>query len=289
MITLSNDQLTVSVAETGAELRHVVRNDSGLEYMWNGNPDIWGKVSPALFPVVGGLKNNTYTYNGKEYTLGRHGFAREQEFRVENQTAGQVTFLLTDNDATREVYPFRFAFRIRYILKGDQLQVSYIVENTDNKELLFSVGGHPAFKVPLEEGLTYEDYYLHFNKPETAGRYPLSPGGQIELEPVPLLQNTQELPLQKSLFYEDALVFKQLVADTISIRSKKAAHGLSVSFEGFPYMGIWAFKNADFLCIEPWCGIADNVAATGELGEKEGINRLAPGASFERTWTATFF
>ncbi|HVI48397.1 MAG TPA: hypothetical protein VM802_26240, partial [Chitinophaga sp.] len=152
-----------------------------------------------------------------------------------------------------------------------------------------SVGGHPAFKVPLINGTTYEDYYLHFNKEENAGRYPLSPGGQIELTTIPLLQHTQELPLKKSLFYEDALVFKQLQSTAISIRSNHTSHGLTLAFEGFPYMGIWAAKDADFVCIEPWCGIADSVAATGKLEEKEGINRLAPAETFERTWTATFF
>ncbi|RBL91645.1 aldose 1-epimerase family protein [Chitinophaga flava] len=289
MITISNELLTIQLAEAGAELQHIVRNDSGLEYLWSGDPAVWGKKSPVLFPIVGGLKKNTYTYNGHEYTLGRHGFAREQVFTVEEHTSTQVTFLLKDSDATLSVYPFRFVFRVRYVLEGERLQVSYLVENTDSKELFFSVGGHPAFKVPLVEGTGYEDYYLEFNKTETTGRYPLSPEGQIELTPVPLLQQTQELPLKKSLFLEDALVFKALASDAISIRSHKTPHGLTVSFNGFPYMGIWAAKNADFVCIEPWCGIADNVAATGELNEKEGINQLVPGEKFERTWTASFF
>lgn len=289
MITLSNDQLTVSLATAGAELQHIIRKDNGLEYLWSGDPAVWGKKSPVLFPIVGGLKNNTYTYNGNSYTLGRHGFARESEFEVLTQSTEEVTFRLTDNEATRAVYPFRFDFRVRYSLVGDTLKVTYHVHNTDSKELLFSVGGHPAFKVPLVDGTDYEDYFLTFNKTETAGRYPLSPGGQIELQPVPLLDHTQQLPLKKSLFLEDALVFKSLASDAISINSGKTPHGLTVTFSGFPFMGIWAAKNADFVCIEPWCGIADNVAATGELTEKEGINRLAPGASFERTWTATFF
>lgn len=289
MITLSNDQLTITLAAAGAELQHIARRDNGLEYLWSGDPAVWGKKSPVLFPIVGGLKNNTYTYNGNSYTLGRHGFARERVFEVLSESATEVTFRLTDDAGTLAVYPFRFDFRVRYILEADTLKVTYQVQNTDEKTLLFSVGAHPAFKVPLVAGTDYEDYYLDFNHTETTGRYPLSPGGQVELQPIPMLEQTQQLPLKKSLFLEDALVFKGLASDAISIRSNKTPHGLTVSFGGFPYMGIWAAKNADFVCIEPWCGIADNVAASGELAEKEGINRLAPGASFERTWTATFF
>ncbi|WP_160718019.1 aldose 1-epimerase family protein [Chitinophaga solisilvae] len=286
---ISNDRLTITIAAAGAELQHIVHNDSGLDYMWGADPAVWGKKSPVLFPIVGGLKNNTYTYNGHEYTLGRHGFARDQVFTVTEQRDTHITFTLTDNEATRKVYPFRFAFHVRYTLQDSQLKVTYIVENTGDKELLFSVGGHPAFRIPLVEGTSYEDYYLHFNRKENTGRYPLSAAGQIELTPIPMLQDTQELPLHKSLFLEDALVFKNLASSAISIKSNKTPHGLAISFEGFPYMGIWAAKNGDFVCIEPWCGIADNVSATGNLNEKEGINRLSPGEQFERTWEAEFF
>ncbi|MBC9929702.1 aldose 1-epimerase family protein [Chitinophaga qingshengii] len=289
MVTLSNDQLTITLAAAGAELQHIVRRDNGLEYLWSGDPAVWGKKSPVLFPIVGGLKNNTYTYNGNSYTLGRHGFARERVFEVLSESATEVVFRLTDDDATMAVYPFRFDFRVHYVLEADTLKVTYHVQNTDEKTMLFSVGAHPAFKVPLADGTGYEDYYLDFNHTETAGRYPLSAGGQVELQPIPMLEHTQQLPLKKSLFLEDALVFKGLASDAISIRSNKTPHGLTVAFAGFPFMGIWAAKNADFVCIEPWCGIADNVAATGELADKEGINQLAPGALFERTWTATFF
>jgi galactose mutarotase-like enzyme len=289
MIEISNEKLTVVVNPQGAELQSIIRKDTGLEYLWSGDPAFWGKKSPVLFPIVGGLKNNTYRYNDQSYTLGRHGFAREQLFTVAKQGKEHVSLHLSDNKNTLEVYPFHFDFTVQYLLQDDQLQVTYHVKNKDKNTLLFSVGAHPAFKVPLAEGSTYEDYYLYFNKEEVAGIWPLSPGGQIEMAPVPLLEHTHELSLKKSLFYQDALVFKNLASTAISIKSKATPHGLTLAFEGFPYMGIWAAKDADFVCIEPWCGIADNVDATGELEEKEGINRLAAGEVFERTWTVTIF
>ncbi|WP_142685035.1 aldose 1-epimerase family protein [Chitinophaga polysaccharea] len=289
MIQISNEKLTVLVSPQGAELQSIVRNDTGLEYLWSGDPTFWGKKSPVLFPIVGGLKDNTYQYRDDHYTLGRHGFAREQLFAVTEQGAEHVSLRLSDNEATRKVYPFRFDFTIQYLLQDDQLQVTYQVLNRDDKTLFFSVGAHPAFKLPLVPDTTYEDYYLYFNKEEDAGIWPLSAGGQVETAPVPYLQHTHELPLKKSLFYNDALVFKQLASTAISIKSNHTPHGLTLAFEGFPYMGIWAAKDADFVCIEPWCGIADSVDTNGELEEKEGINRLAPDGLFERTWTATIF
>ncbi|MET3877422.1 aldose 1-epimerase family protein [Chitinophaga sp. OAE865] len=289
MIQISNEKLTVLVSPQGAELQSIVRNDTGLEYLWSGDPAFWGKKSPVLFPIVGGLKDNTYQYRGDHYTLGRHGFAREQLFAVTEQGAEHVSLRLSDNEATRKAYPFRFDFTIQYLLQDDQLQVTYQVLNRDDKTLFFSVGAHPAFKLPLVPDTTYEDYYLYFNKEEDAGIWPLSAGGQVETAPVPYLQHTHELPLKKSLFYNDALVFKQLASTAISIKSNRTPHGLTLAFEGFPYMGIWAAKDADFVCIEPWCGIADSVDTNGELEEKEGINRLAPDGLFERTWTATIF
>jgi galactose mutarotase-like enzyme len=284
-----NDVLSVAIAEKGAELQSIINKDTGIEYMWNADPAYWSKKSPVLFPIVGGLKDNTYQYGGKAYNLNRHGFAREAAFTVTEHGRDTITFTLTESPETLERYPFKFIFSVKYTLAGNQLHVSYIVKNTDEKTLLFSVGGHPAFKVPVAEGTVFEDYYLQFSQEENAGRWPLSPGGQVETYSTPLLNNTNRLALTKQLFYEDALVFKHLASKGVAIVSDKTPHGLRVMFDGFPYLGIWNFKDADFVCIEPWCGIADSVNATGELEEKEGINQLHTGQVFEQTWSVELF
>lgn len=285
MLQLSNEMLQVAIAEKGAELQGLFRKDLDIEYLWSGDPAVWGKKSPVLFPIIGGLKNNSYQYNGKTYTLGRHGFARERVFTVTEQEKDHIVFQLTDDKETWKVYPFHFRFSVRYSLQEDKLAVDYIVENTGEEDLLFSVGGHPAFKVPLLPGTSYEDYYLEFQVAEQAGRWPLSGDGLIERTPEPLLEETQVLPLSKPLFYKDALVFKQLLSTTVDLKTDLEQHGLEFHFSGFPYLGIWAAKDADFVCIEPWCGIADHVDVTGRLEEKDGIERLAPGKRFNREWT----
>jgi galactose mutarotase-like enzyme len=289
MPELFNDKLQVVIAEKGAELQHIIRKDLQLEYLWNADPAFWAKKSPVLFPIVGTLKNNTYTYKGKNYTLGRHGFARDHVFTVTEQTDTRIVFSLTDTEHTLPVYPFNFRFSVIYTLQDDQLTVSYLVDNTGADTMYFSVGAHPAFKVPLTEGLQYEDYYLSFSKEENTNLWPLSSGGLIEKVSVPYLEQRNKLALQHPLFYQDALVFKNMASASMTLKSDKSPHGLEMKYDGFPFMGIWAAKDADFVCIEPWCGIADSVDASGELSEKEGINKLLAGQQFERQWSVRVF
>lgn len=289
MLILENELLKVAVATKGAELQSIVRKDNGIEYMWSGDAKYWGKKSPVLFPVVGALKHNEYIYNLETYPLSRHGFARDMDFTVTAQSVSSATFSLKSNEQTLKVYPFHFTLSVIYTLSGDTLAVTYEVANEGKENMLFSVGGHPAFAVPQTEGARYEDYYLEFSNTENAGRWPVSPDGLIESEPVALLEKTNILPLSKPLFYGDALVFKELQSKTISLVNRANSHGLRFHLEGFPFLGIWAAKDADFVCIEPWCGIADGVYASGNFFEKEGINNLAPKTTFSRTWSVSLF
>lgn len=289
MLSLSNNVLKISVSAKGAELQSIQHTGNGLEYMWSGDPAFWGKKSPVLFPIVGGLKNNTYQYKGKDYSLGRHGFAREKDFTVTAQTENSLTFSLEADSATLQVYPFPFRFSVIYTLEQNIITVTYKVENNGDELMYFSVGAHPAFAVPLVKGTGYTDYYLLFSQKEHSGKWPLSPEGLIRKEPVALLDNTNTLPLTKELFYGDALVFKDLGSNSISIVSDKTKHGLRLQYDDFPYMGIWSAKNADFVCIEPWCGIADSVDTSGNLIDKEGIHTLSPDESFTRSWSVEIF
>ncbi len=289
MFIIESQQLKATINPIGAELTSLVHKTNGLEYMWSGDPAVWGKHSPVLFPIIGTLKNNAFLYKGQSYPLSRHGFAREQQFAVESNTADSITFLLKSNDDTLKVFPFPFELRLKYTALDTSLALTYEVTNTGKEEMYFSVGGHPAFKVPLVEGTAYSDYYLRFDQPETAPRWPISPDGLIENSPLPLLNNTQQLPLTKELFQKDALVFKSLASSKIAIRSAATPHGLEMDFPGFPFYGIWAAKNADFVCLEPWCGIADPVDHNQDITTKEGINKLIAKEVFTRTWTVTVF
>jgi galactose mutarotase-like enzyme len=289
MSILENEVLRVEVATKGAELQTIVNKVFGIEYLWNGNPSFWAKRSPILFPIVGSLKNNTYFYQGKSYQLPRHGFARDMDFEVEKQSPKEITLLLRSNAETITNYPFDFEFRIRYQILGDELSTEYLISNTGSGILLFSVGGHPAFRLPLTANTTYSDYYLRFEEKENLSRWPISKDGLIQTQPIPVLEDSNRLNLQKSLFYQDALVFKYPASSEISVLSGKTPHGIQFQMGEFPFLGIWSSKDADFICLEPWCGIADSVNSIQQLELKEGIEKTAPGKVFSRQWRVKVF
>ncbi len=289
MPSLHNDILSVEIAEKGAELQSLRNHKTGLQYLWDANPQVWAKHSPVLFPIVGELKHGSYTYEGKTYHLPRHGFARDMMFTVSDHSETTILFTVNSNVETTAVYPFPFSFSIRYTLQGNRLYVVYEIKNTGNGDMFFSVGGHPAFKVPLVEGTDFEDYYLSFSQVENAKQYPLSKGGLVETTPVPFFHNAEQLKLKRFFFYEDALVFKEIQSNSISVKSDVTPHGFTFSFENFPYLGLWTKKDADFLCIEPWCGIADSTDASGDITQKEGIIALKENSVFERQWSVELF
>lgn len=284
---LENDFLKVAIRQKGAELVSLYNKETHLEYLWSGNPAFWAKHSPVLFPIVGALKGNEYHYEGSSYNLNRHGFARDMDFELEAEGESDLTFLLKSNANTQQVYPFEFRLRITYTLHQNELSVQYKVTNHDSKDLYFSVGGHPAFRVPMTDETQYTDYYLEFNETEDFNRWPLAEGGLIDVKPEPVVENNNRISLSHELFAEDALVFKHLKSTSVTLKSDQVPYQLKFDFEGFPYLGIWAAPKAPFVCIEPWCGIADSVTHDQQLATKEGIHRLTAGEIFKRTWKVT--
>lgn len=286
MISLFNEALTVTINEKGAELQSIQLN--GLEYLWQADPSYWSKHSPVLFPIVGELKDGKYFFNNKEYRLARHGFARDKIFEAEKISETSALFTLRSSPETLVVYPFHFTFRVEYTLTGSALSCTYHVENISNDFMYFSVGGHPAFKVPLVKNLEYADYMLEFNNDDVLTRNLLHKGLIADnTEQLNLLN--KKLPLKQSLFYTDAIVLKHLKSDEIRMFTEKNAHGLKFKFNGFPHFGIWAAVDARFVCLEPWCGIADGIHANQQLINKEGINKLASNQKWQRTWSVEFY
>jgi len=287
MITLENALIKAKVSSKGAELQSLFHKDNHIEYMWNGDPKFWNRHSPVLFPIVGGLKEDYYIHNNNKYRLPRHGFARDMEFVKEKTFGDSCSFILKQNDETLKVFPFEFLLRIKYQLNANSISITYEVENPATEALLFSIGTHPAFNVPLVKGLNFEDYYFHFNEVENSNRWTLK--NNLIDEQVYYFKNQNKLQLKPSLFYDDALVFKDLKSTRISICSDKSTHGLHCDFAGFPYMGLWAAKDAPFVCIEPWHGIADSVNHNQELEKKEGIIKLEKGNIWRAKWSISCF
>lgn len=285
MTTIENDVLRVSIRPQGAELTSVFNKQTNIEHLWQADPSVWGWHAPNLFPVVGGLQDDQLRVGDQHFPMGRHGFTRQSVFTLTDATPTSATFELSANSQTLAVYPYQFAFQIMYSLDEAVLSITYRVENKGDQTMYFSVGAHPAFNVPFLPGEQYEDYTLHFQKEEPLTRHLLSPKGYFTGQTEPVLTVGQELPLTKELFNEDALVFKSLESRAVTIQSPHHDHKVVVSFTAFPMLGIWAKPGADFVCIEPWLGCADNEGTPVTIDEKEGIQHVEAGGLFEAGFT----
>jgi galactose mutarotase-like enzyme len=286
---LQNDYYQVTVKEAGAELSSFRSLRDQVEYIWQADPAIWPRHAPVLFPVVGKLPEGKYRYQGQTYALPQHGFARDEKFDLIQQTNHSLTFALASSPKTLAFYPFPFRLEITYSLHDNSLETSYRVVNPGKEDLYFSIGAHPAFNCPLLPEEKFEDYILVFEKPETLNRYLLDQGLQNG-RTQPLLQEDQQLPLHYGLFEQDAIVFKAMASQKITLKTPKHGHGLDFAFQHYPYFGIWTKgPGAPFVCLEPWHGIASRVGDSGELTEKEGILKLEAGDSFYCAYTVTVF
>lgn len=288
MITLENDFIKVNIEAKGAELQGLYSKETNIEYLWNGDSSFWGKHSPVLFPIVGSLKSDKYVFNNQTYSLPRHGFARDNEFKAEKINELEAVFTLTDNAETLKVYPFPFELKLTYQIIDRKLILKYTVTNTGSKKMYFSLGAHPAFAVPNTPNTIYEDYYLAFNDDEKLTYWKLK-DGLVDDETETIELNRHKLNLKHDLFYNDALVFKTLQSNCISLLNTKNDFGLHFHFDDFPFFGIWAAKDAPFVCLEPWCGVADGTNHNQDLIYKEGIETLNAGDNWNRCWEVECF
>jgi galactose mutarotase-like enzyme len=283
-VTLDNGILTVAIEALGAEPASLRRADTGLEVLWSGDPAWWNRRAPVLFPIVGRLRGDAATWRGRAIRLGQHGFARDRRFAIAARDASSARFELADDAETRAAFPFAFRLAMTYRLAGDALEVTSEVANPGDGELPFSIGAHPGFRCPLAAGDRFEDHVIEFAEEERAWRH-LVDDGLIAEATEPVLDGERVLPLTPALFDRGALVFTELRSRRAILRSRRSGLGVELTFAGFPYFGVWTKPGAPFVCLEPWCGIADPVAASGRLEDKPGLVRLAPGATFTRTHT----
>ncbi|MBR0637551.1 aldose 1-epimerase family protein [Bacillus safensis] len=290
MRTIENDQLLVQIHEKGAEVREVLDKKSGRHYMWSGDPAYWGRVSPVLFPIVGRLMNDQYKIGDQTFELTQHGFLRDVNFDLYEETEHTVTFQYESRGRHVKQYPYEFTARIRYELLENGLKISWEIDHDGEDTMYFSIGGHPAFRVPLVEGEQAADYSLTLTpwtehlpvQYELRNSLVREKGKGIEIEPI---------QLRPELFQHDAMIFSHI--NRVSLTSR-AGHGVEVDLTGFPFVGIWSPYDqekgtmAPFVCIEPWYGIADMEGTNGEYKEKFGIQTLEKNDTFHAAYTIFF-
>ena len=280
MITLKNEFLTASFNEVGAELKSLVFD--GKEYIWEGRSEVWAGSCPILFPICGGLKGDKYTFNGKEYALKKHGYARSTTFEIENKTENSVVFLHKSNEETKLVFPFDYELRVIYTLNEKTLKVDYSVKNLTDNTMYFSIGSHEGYYTP--EGI--EDYDVIFPQNETLNAYVLY-GNLLSNQQLPIIKDSNVLPLYDKYFTVDALVFKCLKSRSATLRNRKTGKAVRVDFPDADYFLLWHKPNSPYMCLEPWSGIQDIIGSSYDITEKEGIIALESGSEYNNTHTIT--
>lgn len=283
---LENEHVILAIDTKGAEIKSLVKKESGLEYMWSGDGQFWGRTSPILFPVVGRFYQDSYRHEGKTYTMAQHGFARDMEFALIRQSENEIWMRLESNDASKENYPFDFILEIGYGLKQNQVKVMWKAVNQGKQEMYFSIGAHPGFACPLVPGERQEDYCIKFNRDvECIQARVLSEGCVSEEIEEYRLEEGGLLPLTEGIFDQDALILEGGQAKEVSLVRPNGAEYVTVGFDA-PLVGIWSppKKHAPFVCIEPWYGRCDPVGYAGELQDREWGNWLKAGEAFEASY-----
>ena len=286
MITLENEQLRVRISEAGGALQSIFGKQTGIEYLWQGNPAYWAKQAPNLFPFVGRLFEKRYILHGKSYEMTIHGFVPRSELDVEKVSADSCLLLLRDNEDTRSCYPFSFEYRIRYMLDENRLLIRYEVTNLSTDTMFFGEGGHPGFNVPLEAGLQFEDYDLTFREASTPNLVGFSDQVLVDgtRKRFPLKDNVT-IPLRHELFDHDAIV----LADApwgVTLSSPKGQRGIRVTWPHMAYIGFWHKPQSDapYVCIEPWTVLPGREGIVEDLEKMEDMTALEPGKTHVNAW-----
>lgn len=287
LFQISNDKITIQVDSMGGELKSLKEVASGREYMWNGDPQYWKRTSPVLFPLVGGVKDGIYRVNGREYTMGQHGFARDTEFQLKSQVASEIWFTLESNEDMLIKYPYPFVLELGYELVDMTVIVKWRVKNPVKERMYFSIGGHPAFLCPIINGTKQSDYRIRFDTTEKVVSSCLE-NGLVSGKSVTYKLQNGALPVTEHLFDGDALIIEQEQAHSVSLVAPDGRDYLTVEFDA-PLFGIWSppGKRAPFICIEPWYGRCDRADYAGEWKDREWMQALNAGETFAADYKVT--
>ncbi|NJI81237.1 aldose 1-epimerase family protein [Clostridioides difficile] len=285
MNILQNEKLIIESNNSGAELTKIFSKRYNKDILWNGNKKYWGRQSPILFPIVGKLVDNETIIEENLYNMTQHGFARDMEFEIIDKGDTFISYKLTDNESTLEKYPYSFELIINYTLKDNSINIEWIVKNTDSKDIFFSIGGHPAFNLPLFEQNDFSKYHLEFKKRSDVEKINLNTSF---IDDITFIGDLKNLQLNPELFKNDALIYTNI--DEVSICNNDGGKYITLSMQDFPLVGIWTpyysetNSTAPFLCIEPWYGLADSIHSNKIYKDKKFINKLGKGKIFTASY-----
>lgn len=274
-VTISSEKTTAVIDSFGAEL-HSLRDASGTEYLWQADPAVWKRHAPVLFPFICNTDSKKYIYDGQTYSLANHGFARDSEFEPVFSDNGSAEFLLKSSAETLKLYPFEFELRIRYGLAGNKLTVSYTVKNSDQKDMYFFIGGHPAFNVPMD-GEVFDDYFVEYEKPETVIQ-------EFKGKTTVIADNTAKVPLSHELFANDVFMKDAPNSSWIALVSEKSGRKIKLDYDPKGCIAVWSSyfedktvtEKAKFVCLEPWSSVPVYCDKEEDITKMSHAIKLAP-------------
>jgi len=273
---IENELFTCEADDMGAQLHSLKSKENGKEYIWQGNPEIWYGQAPVLFPVIGQLINDKYFYNGKEYTMPKHGLARKLPFKVKECDGSKMVFSLESDENTLKSYPFEFEYLVTFELKDKSLVNTMTVINKTNGKMYFSVGAHPAFNCAVGDTIEFE-------KAETLATERIDSDNLIIDKKFPFMENEKSFVISKEIFEPDALILSDIASEKLTI---KGENEVEFTFGKCPFLGIWAKPGAPYVCIEPWYGVNDGREVKSDISLKRGIECLEENGTFEFKWEA---
>lgn len=280
---IQNEFLNVDIEEVGAQLWSI-KDREGNEYLWQGDEKYWPDRAPNLFPHIARLTEGAYMLDGKRYEMDIHGFAKDSVFEAERISDSYVIFRLKASEQTSIQYPFLFTFSISYKLEENSIKIAYIVKNEDDKTMYFAVGAHPGFNVPMEEGLTFEDYYLEFEEVKEAKRVGFSADCYVirENDEIYAMEEGKRMPLRHDMFDEDAIVLAEM-SRSVTLASNKGKKAVRVSYPEMPYLGLWHWPKTDapYICIEPWSALPARKDLVEDFSTQPDMVHLQAGATYE--------
>ena len=280
MIKIKHKQLEALINPNGAELSSLKLHDQ--EFLWQGDKRYWSGRAPILFPIVGALKDGSMNYRGKRYAMPRHGLARRSNFTPSVQSDNSITMVLKADEQSALQYPWNFELAARFSLSDSVLDIQYEVCNKDKDTMLFTIGSHPAFALELDGSHKLEDYAVQVDQSTPLRRYSLTDDGLLNPQAQSFDAPDNTIVLNNTLFDDDALVFRDISAETIRL-CRFGQPVLSIDTNGAPHLGIWSKPGAAFVCIEPWLGTSDFTDSDGNFENKTDLQSLQPNQTFNHS------
>ena len=291
LYTIKNNYLEVEISDSGAEIKSI--KYLGKDYLHNSDPKYWGRSAPLLWPNIGTIKNGTASIDGINYPMKKHGFLRDTMCELESKTDDKITFKVKSNIDTLKLYPYNFTILITYELLEQSLHSSLEFINHSESDMPFNLGLHPAFKVPLDDNESFEDYKIIFDVPGTYEMPTVNlTDGTVDYENrCRTFTNLKELPLNYSDYDYDALVYENILSHQVTLTNKDETHGVVFNFEDFPMLGIWTPNHikSPFICLEPWIGCADAPKSNGDFKTKRDLIYIEPNTSKTINYSIKFF